>query len=163
MNIDQLLALMPIIVIATTAIVLMMTIAIKRNFALNCGLAACGIVIALLFSGFAWQEPLLQVTQLLQFDGYARFSMLLLLFAGLAVLTFCLAYFKSREGENEELPLLLSTALLGALILVSSRHFAAFFLGLETLSVSLFVMIGYLFKQPRSLEAAIKYLLLSGV
>jgi NADH-quinone oxidoreductase subunit N len=36
-------------------------------------------------------------------------------------------------------------------------------LGLETLSISLFVLIGYPLKQTRPLEAAIKYLILSGV
>jgi NADH-quinone oxidoreductase subunit N len=57
----------------------------------------------------------------------------------------------------------LLTALLGASVLVASSHFAAFFLGLETLSISLFVLIGYPLKQTRPLEAAIKYLILSGV
>jgi NADH-quinone oxidoreductase subunit N len=48
-------------------------------------------------------------------------------------------------------------------VLVSSSHFASFFIGLEMLSISLFVLIGYSLNQARSLEAAIKYLVLSGV
>jgi len=59
--------------------------------------------------------------------------------------------------------LLLLTALLGASVLVASSHFAAFFLGLETLSISLFTLIGYPLNRERPLEAAIKYLILSGV
>lgn len=54
-------------------------------------------------------------------------------------------------------------ALLGAITLVSSNHFASFFIGLETLSVSIFALIAYPSQQRRSLEAAFKYLLLSGV
>ena len=48
-------------------------------------------------------------------------------------------------------------------MLVASSHFAAFFLGLETLSISLFTLIGYPLNRERPLEAAIKYLILSGV
>src|SRR5208283_4119113 len=51
----------------------------------------------------------------------------------------------------------------GGLVLVASRHFAAFFLGLELLSVPMFGMAGYLVKDRRSLEAGIKYLVLSAV
>jgi NADH-quinone oxidoreductase subunit N len=163
MNAEQLLALAPIIVIAVTAVAVMLGIALRRNFALAGGIAACGILAALLSLYSASRPGAIQATLLLRIDAYALFSMALLLLAGLAVLAFCYAYFKDREGENEECLLLLLTALLGSLVLAGSSHFAAFFLGLETLSVSLFVLIGYALNQPRSLEAAIKYLLLSGV
>jgi NADH-quinone oxidoreductase subunit N len=59
--------------------------------------------------------------------------------------------------------LLILTTLLGGSVLVNSSHFASFFIGLETLSVSLFVLIGYSFDRSNSLEAAVKYLVLSGV
>lgn len=113
--------------------------------------------------GIAWRESPVQATLLIQVDAYALFYMALLLSAGLAVLSFCYDYFKDREGENEELPLLLLTALLGGSVLVCSSHFATFFMGLEILSISLFVLIGYPLNQARPLEAAIKYLVLSGV
>jgi NADH-quinone oxidoreductase subunit N len=163
MNVSQLIALAPIMTIAATAVVVMLGIAVRRNYALAGGIAAAGIVIALLSLGSAAQQSPVQATLLLRIDAYALFAMALLLSAGLATVAFCYAYFKDREGENEELFLLLLTALLGSLVLAGSSHFAALFLGLETLSVSLFVLIGYALKQPRSLEAAVKYLILSGV
>jgi NADH-quinone oxidoreductase subunit N len=113
--------------------------------------------------GIVWGDSPVQATLLIRMDAYALFYMALLLWAGLAVLGFCYDYFKEREGENEELPLLLLTALLGASVLAGSSHFASFFIGLEILSISLFVLIGYPLNQARPLEAAIKYLVLSGV
>lgn len=163
MNINQLMALAPVITIAITAVAVMLSIAVRRNFILSCGIAAVGIIIALWTLGIASRESPLRATLLMQVDAYALFYMALLLSAGLAVLGFCYDYFKDREGDNEELPLLLLTALLGASVLVCSSHFASFFIGLEILSISLFVLIGYPLNQARPLEAAIKYLVLSGV
>ncbi|MGR8936026.1 MAG: NADH-quinone oxidoreductase subunit N [Gammaproteobacteria bacterium] len=163
MNSDQIPALAPLVVIAVTTVTVMLAIAFKRHFALASGFAAGGMSVALLTLYAAPRSNSIQATVLLRIDAYAQFAMALLLLAGLATVGFCYAYFKDREGENEECVLLLLTALLGSLVLVDSSHFAAFFLGLETLSVSLFVLVGYALRQPRSLEAAIKYLLLSGV
>src|SRR5260221_2852207 len=46
-------------------------------------------------------------------------------------------------------------------MLVISKHFVSLFLGLEILSISLYSMIAYLRKRPRSDEAGIKYLILA--
>jgi NADH-quinone oxidoreductase subunit N len=44
-----------------------------------------------------------------------------------------------------------------------SQHFAAFFIGLETVSVSLYVLIAYKKTDLRGLEGSLKYLVLAGV
>ena len=49
----------------------------------------------------------------------------------------------------------------GALVLVYSHHMASFFIGLELLSVPVYGMIAYTHERGRSLEAGIKYLVLS--
>jgi NADH-quinone oxidoreductase subunit N len=48
-------------------------------------------------------------------------------------------------------------------VLVASRHFASFFLGLEILSISLYALTGYLRHNDRSTEAAVKYLILAAL
>lgn len=163
MKLDSLIALAPFITLTVTVIVAMLAIAIRRNFALISGIAGGGIVLSLLALVPASHHSPAQVTALLRIDDYALFFIALLLLAGLAVLGLCHDYFKQHDGENEELPLLLLTALIGGSVLASSSHSAAFFLGLETLSISLFTLIGYPAHQKRPLEAAIKYLVLSGV
>jgi NADH-quinone oxidoreductase subunit N len=163
MNINQLISLAPIMTLAASIIAVMLTIAIRRNFVIASSVAPGGILISLLALVIAWQQSPIQATLLIRVDDYALFFIFLFLLAGLAVLGFSYDYFKDREGENEELLLLLLTAILGASVLVASSHFAAFFLGLEILSISLFALIGYPLNQTRPLEAAIKYLILSGV
>jgi NADH-quinone oxidoreductase subunit N len=163
MNSNQLFALAPLIILAGAAIAVMLGIAVRRNFILSFSIAAIGIIASLVALGLVWGRNPIQATLLLRMDAYALFYMAMLLLAGLAVLGLCYDYFKAREGENEELPLLLLTALLGGAVLACSSHFASFFIGLEILSISLFVLIGYPLNQARSLEAAVKYLVLSGV
>lgn len=163
MNGNQLVALAPIITLAGTAIAVMLGIAVRRSFILSFSIAAIGIIASLMALGIAWRVSPVQATLLLRMDAYALFYIALLLSAGLAVLGLCYDYFRAREGENEELPLLLLTALLGGAVLAGSSHFASFFIGLEILSISLFVLIGYPLNQVRPLEAATKYLILSGV
>lgn len=163
MNIDLLTAFLPIISIAGSALMVMLTIVIRRHFAFACIVASIGIVISLVAVILTGGNDPVQVTPLITIDAYGLFYMVLLLAAGLAVIAFCYDYFKDRDGENEELLLLILIALLGGSVLVASSHFASFFIGLEMLSVSLFVLIGYSFDRSKSLEAAIKYLVLSGV
>ena len=163
MTLDSVIALSPFIAVTVSAIIVMLSIAIKRNFGLVAALAGGGIVLSLLLLVPASRLTPMQVTSLFRIDDYALFLVALLLLAGLVVLGLCYDYFKEEVGENEELPLLLLTALLGSGVLVASSHFAAFFLGLETLSLSLFTLIGYPHHKGRPLEAAVKYLVLSGV
>lgn len=163
MNINPFFAVAPFAAIAATVIAVMLSIALKRNFGLAFAIAAGGIVTSLLTLSICWRQSPIQATLLIWMDAYALFNMALLLSASLAVLGFCYDYFKDREGRHEELPLLLLTALLGALVLAGSSHFASFFIGLEMLSISLFVLIGYPLNQARPLEGAVKYLVLSGV
>ncbi|MEC4748468.1 NADH-quinone oxidoreductase subunit N [Methylomicrobium sp. Wu6] len=163
MNIDQLIAFLPFIAIAGTSIAVMLAIVIRRHFALASIVAVIGIVVSLIAVTITWGRFPVQVTPLMRADTYGLFFMSLLLTAGLVVIAFCYDYFKDCDGENEELLLLILIALLGGSVLTASTHFASFFIGLEILSVSLFVLIGYSFDRTKSLEAAIKYLVLSGV
>jgi NADH-quinone oxidoreductase subunit N len=70
-------------------------------------------------------------------------------------------YLKEFPGNKEEFYLLLLLSLIGAMVLVSSSHFASLFIGLEMLSVPLYGLVAYHRKRSRSLEAGIKYLVLS--
>jgi NADH-quinone oxidoreductase subunit N len=66
-------------------------------------------------------------------------------------------------GEREEYYIILFVATFGAALLVVAKHFVTFFLGLETLSVSLYVLIAYKRHSDYSIEAGVKYLILASV
>ena len=161
MNARDITALLPLILLAGTANVVMLAIAFKRNHALAAGLTLAGLAAAFL-SLFA-ASPLAprQVTSLLLVDQYALFYMGLIIISAAAVAVLSYEYLEKRDGRREELYLLLVLATLGCAALVASSHFVSFLLALEILSISLYAMIAYLQDQKLALEAGIKYLILA--
>ena len=162
-TLDQWIALLPILAVAGTAVVVMLAIAVKRNHWWNATLCVAGLNGALfwvLVVFYYYEEPQ-QVTPLLVVDAYALFYYALILVLTLATATLSHAYLEGHRGPKEEHYVLLATAALGALVLASSTHFASFFLGLEILSVPLYGMVAYVWRDARSLEAGVKYLILS--
>ena len=154
-------ALLPLLLLAATAIVVMLGIAAKRSHALAAWLTLAGLTAAF-FSIFA-AAPLAprQVTSLLVVDRYALFYIGLIIASAAVVAVLSYRYLENHDGHREELYLLLLLATLGCSVLVASNHLASFVLGLEILSVSLYAMVAYLKDREVALEAGIKYLILA--
>ena len=158
MTATDVLALLPLVLVAATSVVVMVAAAVRRNHALALGLTLAGLAAA--FCSVFFVHPR-QVTALLSMDSYALFFMGLIVAASFAVALLAYGYLAQRKGNHEEFYILLLVATLGAMVLSASTHFASFFLGLEILSVALYALIAYLHERPRPVEAGIKYLVLS--
>ncbi|HEY7179963.1 MAG TPA: NADH-quinone oxidoreductase subunit N [Blastocatellia bacterium] len=165
MTIDDLIALSPLIAVASAAVALMLLIAFYRDAraALICSLI--GIAVAFATLPVAAARSPRQITPLLILDRYALFYLGLLFTASFAVALIAEGYLDRLGGEPEEFYLVSLLATVGAATLVMSAHFASFFLGLEILSVSLYVLIAYPNRSAgssaRGVEAGIKYLILA--
>ncbi len=68
----------------------------------------------------------------------------------------------SDEFSGGEFPLLLLSSLYGAGLMQSADSFLTLFLGLEILSLPVYVLVLLAYKRPQSAEAALKYLVLGG-
>lgn len=161
MNATQMLALLPVLLIASACIAVMLAIGVRRSHVLAAGLTLAGLAAA--FVSIFVAEPLapVQVTSLLSIDRYALFFLALIIASAAAVTVLSYRYFEQHSGQREELYLLLLLATLGCAVLVTSVHFVSFLLGLEILSVSLYAMIAYFRESQRALEAGVKYLILA--
>ncbi|MDH1341595.1 NADH-quinone oxidoreductase subunit NuoN [Ectopseudomonas oleovorans] len=165
-TLQHLIALLPLLVTSLTAIVVMLAIAVRRNHTVTFILSVVGLNLALLSLIPALEVAPLEVTPLLLIDTFACYYMALVLAAGLACVTLIHAYLggesgKGYPGNREELYLLVLLSAAGGLVLVSAQHLAGLFIGLELLSVPTYGMIAYAFFNKRSLEAGIKYMVLS--
>ena len=158
------LPLLPLMILTGAILVLMMAIAFMRNLALSCGISVIGLMLTLI--SIIWVNLNLEpsyVTPLLRVDDFG------LLFSGIMAVTtlfICLlaySYHQNRGEHQDEFFLLLLLATLGAMVLTISVHFASFVLGLELLGISIYALISYPTKGVFSLEAALKYLILSGI
>src|SRR5690606_10652207 len=162
----QLIALLPLLITAGTVVIVMLAIAFKRNHWWNATISVVGLnaaLLSLLLIAPQGMENITPqaITTLLVVDGYACFYMALVLVATLACMTLAHAYMEGFNGNREEIYLLLGLACCGGLVLACSRHLAGLFIGLELLSVPVYGMLAYTFRQNRSLEAGIKYMVLS--
>ncbi|MFZ0661474.1 MAG: NADH-quinone oxidoreductase subunit N [Acidobacteriaceae bacterium] len=158
MTATDMLALLPLLIIAGTSVVVLIALAVGRNHAVAFGLTLAGLA-----AGFCsiFFVPTAQVTALLDIDRYALFFFGLITAASFAVALLAFGYFGKREGNKEEFYVLLLVATLGAMVLAASSHFATLFLGLEVLSVALYALIAYLGDRALPVEAGIKYLVLA--
>ncbi len=163
MNQQQFLALSPMIVLSSIILVQMMVIAFARNLKTTVVISTVALVATFLMLFPVHDIVPIVVTPLIRIDGYAVFFSGLILMAALAVTLMSWDYLKDRGQRKDEYFMLLLLSTLGALILVSSTHFASFILGLELLGVSLYTMMSYPSRGFFTLEAALKYLILSGV
>ena len=160
MTVADIITVLPLIVIAATALIIMLLTAFYRCHSLTAILTLTGISLSM--AAFSRSYPFLprEISGLLIIDHYSAFYTGLILAAGFVVAALSFGYLEKHDGEHEEFYVLLLLAILGSAVLVASSHFASLFLGLEILSVSLYALIAYT-RGSLNVEAGIKYLVLA--
>ncbi|MFQ5990314.1 MAG: NADH-quinone oxidoreductase subunit N, partial [Candidatus Methylomirabilales bacterium] len=122
------------------------------------GLAGLLLTMAVLASGFGKEERV--VGGMLILDDFSRFfHLVFLLIAALTILVS--VKYAEREGiQQGEYYTLILFATLGMMVMASATDLIMIFLGLEALSIPLYILSGFLRGQLRANESALKYLLL---
>jgi NADH-quinone oxidoreductase subunit N len=101
----------------------------------------------------------MSLSGMLDSEGYARlFSALISSIAFITVLI-SFRYSRKRGFENDEYYAILLFATLGMDLVARASHWLAFFLGMELLSISLYILIAIRKDDPFSGEAGLKYLI----
>src|SRR5580692_2831536 len=119
MNAADMLALLPLLLIAGTSIVVMLGIAAKRSHELTVGLTFAGLAAAFISIFAAAPLAPRQVTSLLLIDRYGLFYVGLIIASSAAVAVLSYPYFENHDEHREELYLLLLIATLGCAVLVT--------------------------------------------
>ncbi|MDO2949200.1 NADH-quinone oxidoreductase subunit NuoN [Aeromonas simiae] len=157
---SQLLALLPLLLTSATLVALMLAIAWRRNHEFAFMVTIAGLNAALLSVPLVMGLGTQQVTPLLVIDSYALFYSALVLVGALATCTFARSWLKTLPDNREEFYLLL-IATAGGLVLAGSRHLASLFIGIEMLTLPMFGLVAYARGERHSLEAGVKYMVLS--
>jgi len=118
------------------------------------------LVVTGIFAGMGWNDPQFGFAGHVALDNFATFFNFTFLFAAGLTILMSDEYLK-REGYPvaEYYPLILF-ATAGAMWMASGTDLMTIFLGLEVLSVALYVLAGLFRGQLRSNEAGLKYFLL---
>src|SRR3984885_13143187 len=96
-------------------------------------------------------------------DGFARFLKILALLGSAAAIAMSLDYARREHQERFEYSVLIVLSTLGMLMLISAAALIALYLGLELMSLPLYVVAASHRDQLRSTEAGIKYFVLGAL
>ncbi|EKN5086279.1 NADH-quinone oxidoreductase subunit N, partial [Yersinia enterocolitica] len=116
---QQLIAMLPLLIVGLTVVVVMLSIAWRRDHFINATLTVIGLNLALLSLYFVGQVGPMDVTPLMRVDGYAMFYTGLVIVASLATSTFAYPWLNGYPDNREEFYLLVLIATMGGILLAS--------------------------------------------
>jgi NADH-quinone oxidoreductase subunit N len=160
-------ALSPIVVLAVGALVVLL-VGLVRSAALRAGVVPFLSLIAL--AGAAgtevWrlsQAPETIVAGALRIDGLAMVIDLLCASAAIAAVILAWRSEAPRSAGHGEFHSLLLFSVMGMAVFVSSQDIITLFLGIELLSIPLYILCAAEYRREGSLESGLKYLIIGSV
>lgn len=159
----DLLAVAPEIAVSGFACLLLMTAVFLKGKGgwVNACVALVGLAVAGWFA-LCQGAPRSAYSGMYAADGFTQFfKIIFLLGTGLVVLV-SVKYNEEENMNNGEYYALLLFSTAGMMLMAAASDMMTLFLGLELLSISLYVLAGYARNRPGSNEAALKYFLLGG-
>lgn len=128
----------------------------RRNVGwLTAGGLLAAMVISLIFARPG--EPISTLGGMVRFDWLGFFFKMLFMFAGAA--TALLLMDNEKVGHRGEAYLLLLASLIGMNLMASSADLVMLYLSIETTSIPLYILAGFMLADDKSTEAGFKYLL----
>ena len=101
-----------------------------------------------------------QFNDMFRIDGYSLFFNIIFLVSTILVALISLSYLGRDDRKQGPYYILILLATLGMMLMAAGNELIIVFLGLELMSLSLYVLAGYFRDNPASSEAGMKYLLL---
>jgi NADH-quinone oxidoreductase subunit N len=127
------------------------------------GLSVILLIIAGAFVAMMPAEKIVTFGDSFIVDGYARFFKILALIGSAAAIIMSAEFLEATERRKVEYPILIVVSTLGMLMLISAADLIALYLGLELMSLSLYVVAAIDRDRLRSTEAGLKYFVLGAL
>ena len=155
--------LTPFLILALAPVIIMIVISINRNYEVVYGFSVLSFIAAIASVFYIFPVIPHSIEPLFRIDSYSLFFLGIIFISALLVTFLSYDYLKQLDGIREEYYIILFTSTLGASLLAVANHFILFFLGIETLTLSLYILIAFEKSKGSSIEAGIKYLVLASV
>jgi len=150
-----------LLALTVTGLVVMIVVSSRKTRAdLSLSLSLAGLVVS---AGFAVRELSLGGSAyggMVRVGGYSSYFTLLFLAATFMTLLLAREYLQKLQNHRGEFSVLILFATIGMILMASALDLIVIFLGLELMSISLYVLAGFFRKQEQSNEAGLKYFLL---
>ncbi|HVN57911.1 MAG TPA: NADH-quinone oxidoreductase subunit N [Bacteroidales bacterium] len=118
-----------------------------------------GLVITFGLNLLEWNRNTVYYNGMMTVDNFSVAFNAVLIFTALLVFIFARDYYRSVERPLEDIYSLMLFALAGALVMTSFSNIAMLFIGIEILSISMYILAGSKKFDLASNEAAMKYFL----
>jgi len=154
----------PELVVFITALVVLLLGAFfpRISGGLIAGTSLVGVLAAFLVTASLWGRSELAFTNMLALDNYGLFfNVIFLICAALTILA-SMGYFAkfTETVEHAEYYSLLLFSCVGMMFMAAGTDLITIFLGLETMSIAIYILAGFVRKDVKGNESALKYLLL---
>lgn len=159
----DLMAFLPGIIIAVTALAALLLDAFKKGADSVYVVSIVGLVaaIAAVFPTL-FGETGDAFSGMIVYGGVAAFGSLVVLLGALFCVIISKDYLQDLDLHDGSVYSMVLFATVGMLALATSNDMISFFLGLETMSICLFVIAGLIKNEKKGAEGALKYVLLGG-
>ncbi len=160
-NLADLTAVLPeIIILALALVIILVEVSITRNKGTLQLIASIGVLIAIAVAALIKPPSGLVFNGMIASDLFAVYIKILLLGVTFLVVLISRDYIKDLNFRHGEYYAMILLTTVGMMILAASTNLITLFLGVETMSIALYVLAGFRWERERSTEAALKYLLL---
>jgi NADH-quinone oxidoreductase subunit N len=119
-----------------------------------------GMLLSLALTIMDWNTGRHYYSEMLIMDNYAVGFSTVLIFSSFLVFMFATHYYRPVQRSLEDIYAVLIFALVGAVMMTSFGNLVMLFLGIETLSIALYILAGSHKESITSNEATLKYFLL---
>ncbi|XBC38865.1 MAG: NADH-quinone oxidoreductase subunit N [Buchnera aphidicola (Melaphis rhois)] len=158
----QLIALSPIFILVLTVVIIMLLIAYNRDHFFTFLCSITGLTFTLLSLYIIRKDIPIDITVLFHIDKYSLLYISMIVLSSIFSCIFSYSYLKRILYNCEEYYLLLLFSTIGCISLIIANHMSIMFIGMELISLPALGLIAYAYFKKNSLEAAFKYMILSG-
>jgi NADH-quinone oxidoreductase subunit N len=150
----------PMIAVLAGAMLILVLTNLIRSRGLFSFLAYATLIAGLILAVGQWNNPQTGYFGMVLVDNFTVLFYVIFLSAGIITLLMAKDYFASRGIDRPEFYALLLFSTVGMMTMAASADLLVIFLGLEIMSVPLYVLAGFARRDPLSNESSIKYFIM---
>jgi NADH-quinone oxidoreductase subunit N len=146
--------------IATALLVMLIEAFVKTSEKISYWLSICGLVVSMVASFATMERSGVVLQQMINVGGMGSLFSIMFCISALGTIVLARDYLEREGAHYGEFYLLILFATIGMVLMASAADLIIIFLGLELMSICLYVLAGYMRKRALSNESALKYFLL---
>jgi NADH-quinone oxidoreductase subunit N len=162
-TVDEIVTILPEIALAAGALVMLLIGVIAKNPARLVTALALLLVGSAAIALFFIPESAPVFNGAITLDPFARFMKIATLIGSGVAIVLAVGHGRREAFERFEYPILIVTATLGMMVMISAHDLIALYIGLELQSLSLYVLAAIKRDSVKSTEAGIKYFVLGAM